>query len=85
VPDRHGCALSRTWDGRSRSAWPPAAFCDVEVLRLLAVGTSNPAIAEALVISPNTVLGYVTHIFQKTATAIRAEATGFAHRHGLLD
>jgi DNA-binding NarL/FixJ family response regulator len=53
------------------------------VLRLLAAGTSNPAIAAALVLSINTVERHVTHILQKTGAANRTEAAAYATRHGL--
>jgi DNA-binding CsgD family transcriptional regulator len=56
---------------------------ELEVLRLLAAGKSNREIAEALVISLNTVLRHVTHILQKTGAANRTEAAAYAHRHGL--
>jgi DNA-binding NarL/FixJ family response regulator len=53
------------------------------VLRLIAAGHSNRAIAEALFISPNTVLHHVSNIFTKTGVANRAEAAAYATRHGL--
>jgi DNA-binding CsgD family transcriptional regulator len=56
---------------------------EVEVLRLIAAGHSNRAIAEALFISPNTVLHHVSNIFTKTGVANRAEAAAYATRHGL--
>ena len=56
---------------------------EVEVLRLIAAGRSNRAIAQALFISPNTVLRHVSNIFTKTGVANRAEAAAYATRHGL--
>jgi DNA-binding CsgD family transcriptional regulator len=56
---------------------------EVEVLRLIAAGRSNRAIAQALYISPNTVLHHVSSIFAKTGVANRAEAAAYATRHGL--
>jgi DNA-binding CsgD family transcriptional regulator len=56
---------------------------EVEVLRLIAAGRSNRAIAQALFISPNTVLHHVSNIFTKTGVANRAEAAAYATRHGL--
>jgi DNA-binding NarL/FixJ family response regulator len=53
------------------------------VLRLVAAGKSNQQIADALVISPNTVVRHVSNIFAKTGVANRAEAASFATRHGL--
>ena len=58
---------------------------EIEVLRLLAAGKSNQQIADELVISPNTVNRHVSNIYAKTGAANRAEATGYAHRHGLAD
>jgi DNA-binding NarL/FixJ family response regulator len=56
---------------------------EVEVLRLIAAGHSNRAIAQALYISPNTVLRHVSNIFTKTGVANRAEAAAYATRQGL--
>jgi DNA-binding CsgD family transcriptional regulator len=56
---------------------------EVEVLRLLAAGKSNRAIADALVVSPNTVAFHIKGIFNKTGAANRTEAAAYAHRHGL--
>jgi len=73
--------------GRVRRAAP--AYPDhlsereVEVLRLIAAGKSNPQIAAALVLSTNTVERHVTHILQKTSAANRAAAAAYATHHGL--
>ncbi len=56
---------------------------EVEVLRLIAAGQSNRAIAQALFISPNTVLHHVSSIFAKLGVANRAEAAAYAIRRGL--
>jgi DNA-binding CsgD family transcriptional regulator len=57
---------------------------EVEVLRLIAAGHSNRAIAQALFISPNTVLHHVSSILAKTGVANRAEAAAaYATRQGL--
>ncbi len=58
---------------------------EVEVLRLIADGRSNAAIAEALVISPNTVARHVKNILAKTGAANRTEAAMYASRRGLLE
>ena len=57
---------------------------EVEVLRLIAAGRSNPDIAVELVISLNTVARHVSNIFSKTGAANRAEAATYAYRHGLV-
>jgi DNA-binding NarL/FixJ family response regulator len=65
-------------------AWPAGLTGrEVEVLRLIAAGHSNRAIAQALFISPNTVLRHVSNIFTKTGVANRAQAAAYATRHGL--
>jgi DNA-binding NarL/FixJ family response regulator len=56
---------------------------ECEVLRLLATGQSNRAIAEALSISPTTVASHVANIFDKLGVDSRAQAIAFAHRHDL--
>jgi DNA-binding CsgD family transcriptional regulator len=69
---------------RAAPAWPAGLTGrEVEVLRLIAAGCSNRAIAEALFISPNTVLRHVSNIFAKTGMANRAEAAAYATREGL--
>jgi DNA-binding NarL/FixJ family response regulator len=57
---------------------------EVEVLRLVARGLSNNAIAERLVISPKTVGNHVEHIYGKIGASSRAAASLFAMQHGLL-
>ena len=67
-------------------AWPAGLTGrEVEVLRLIAAGHSNQAIAQALYISPNTVLRHVSHIYAKTGVANRAEAAAYATRQGLAE
>jgi DNA-binding CsgD family transcriptional regulator/pimeloyl-ACP methyl ester carboxylesterase len=56
---------------------------ELEVLRLLAVGKSNQQIADELVISLNTARKHVANILDKTSTANRTEAAGYARDHGL--
>jgi DNA-binding NarL/FixJ family response regulator len=56
---------------------------EVEVLRLIAAGKSNPQIADELVISLNTVQRHVSNILAKTGLSNRAEAASYATRNGL--
>ena len=58
---------------------------ELEVLRIVAEGKTNAEIAEALVISPNTVARHVKNILAKTGAANRTEAAMYASRHGLLE
>ena len=57
---------------------------EVEVLRVVAQGKSNPEVAQELFISINTVTRHLNNIFTKTSTANRAEASVFAAQHDLL-
>ena len=57
---------------------------EVEVLRLLAGGASNRAIAAALVLSPHTAERHVANLYAKTGAHGRAAATAFALRHRLV-
>jgi len=57
---------------------------EVEVLRLVSAGKSNPQIADELVISLNTVQRHVSNILAKTGLANRTEAASYATRHGLV-
>jgi DNA-binding CsgD family transcriptional regulator/tetratricopeptide (TPR) repeat protein len=67
-------------------AWPAGLTGrEVDVLRLIAAGHSNRAIAQALFISPNTVLRHVSNIFAKTGVANRAEAAAYATRQRLTE
>jgi DNA-binding NarL/FixJ family response regulator len=58
---------------------------EVDVLRLLAEGKTNPEIAETLFISRKTASIHVSHILAKLGVATRVEAAGVAHRAGLLE
>ena len=54
-----------------------------EVVRLLADGLSDRAIASTLSISPHTVSGHVTNVLAKLGVESRTAAAAFAIRHGL--
>lgn len=57
---------------------------EVEVLRLVATGVTNRAIASELVISEKTVATHVSNIFTKLGLSSRSAATAYAYRHGLV-
>ena len=57
---------------------------EVEVLRLVACGSSNKEIADALVISRKTAANHVEHIYAKIDVSNRARAALFAMQHGLM-
>lgn len=56
---------------------------ELEVLRLVAAGKSNHAIAEDLVISDHTVRRHLQNIFRKLGMSSRAAATAFAFQRDL--
>ncbi|MBI4338809.1 MAG: response regulator transcription factor [Chloroflexi bacterium] len=53
------------------------------MLRLLVLGKTNQEVAEALVLTRNTVANHIKRIFDKTGAANRTEAAAFALRHDL--
>jgi DNA-binding NarL/FixJ family response regulator len=54
------------------------------VLRLVASGKTNRAIAAELVISEKTVARHVSNIFAKLELSSRAAATAYAYQHDLV-
>jgi DNA-binding NarL/FixJ family response regulator len=56
----------------------------VEVLRLVATGKSNRAIATELVLSEKTVARHLANIFVKLDLSSRSAATAYAFQHGLV-
>jgi HD-GYP domain-containing protein (c-di-GMP phosphodiesterase class II) len=57
---------------------------EIEVLQLIARGSSNKDVAARLVISPKTAGTHIEHIYAKLGVSSRAEAGLFAVQHGLL-
>lgn len=57
---------------------------EVEVLRLVAKGKTNRAIADELIVSEKTVASHLSHIFTKLNLTSRAAATAFAYENGLV-
>ena len=78
--------ISPGWrPGPTRAALPGGLSTrEVEVLRLVAAGLTNRAIAEALTISERTVDRHVSNIFTKLDVSTRAAATAFAYEHRLV-
>ena len=73
----------------SRSATapePPGGLTarELEVLRLVAAGKTNRAIAADLVLSEKTVARHVSNIFAKLGVSSRAAATAYAYEHDLV-
>jgi DNA-binding CsgD family transcriptional regulator len=57
---------------------------EVEVLRLVAAGKTNRAIAADLVLSEKTVARHLSNIYAKLGLSTRAAATAYAYQHGLV-
>ena len=57
---------------------------EVQVLRLVAAGRTNRAIAADLFISEKTVARHVSNMFTKLGLSTRAAATAYAYEHGLV-
>ncbi len=57
---------------------------ELDVLRLLATGLTNRAIADELVVAVRTVDTHVSSVFSKLGVANRSAATSFAYRHHLV-
>jgi HD-GYP domain-containing protein (c-di-GMP phosphodiesterase class II) len=71
--------------GRRRDNLRPGGLSEreIEVLRLVAAGCSNPEIATRLVISRRTAEHHVQHIYAKVGVSSRAGLALFAHEHDL--
>lgn len=76
-----GARLAAAPDG------PPGGLTprEIEVLRLVVDGYTNPEIAEQLVISIRTVETHRAAIHRKLDTSSRAELVSFAREHGITD
>ena len=57
---------------------------EVEVLRLVARGSSNPEIAATLVLSEKTVARHLSNIFTKLDVGSRTAAAAYAFENGLV-
>jgi len=79
-------ALRRPGAPAARPRWP-AGLTDreVQVLRLLAAGATNPQMAAELHLSPKTVGHHVARVYDKLGVHSRASAALAALQHSLLD
>jgi len=57
---------------------------ELQVLRLVATGKTNKAIARELALSEKTIDRHVSNILGKVGVATRSAATAFAYEHGLI-
>jgi DNA-binding CsgD family transcriptional regulator/tetratricopeptide (TPR) repeat protein len=83
VPDVHRVrAVSRAGSGTAGAG--PLTAREVQVLRLVATGMTNRAVAAELFLSEKTVARHVSNIFTKLGVSSRAAATAYAYEHGLV-
>ncbi|MCU1436504.1 MAG: helix-turn-helix transcriptional regulator [Pseudarthrobacter sp.] len=68
----------------SRTPAGPLTPREVEVLRLVAAGGGNRAIADQLYLSEKTVARHISNIFLKLGLSSRSAATSYAYEHGLV-
>jgi DNA-binding NarL/FixJ family response regulator len=74
-------ALSRRRAGRHAGG---LTVREAQVLRLVATGKTNRAIAADLFLSDKTVARHLANIFTKLGLSSRSAATAYAHRNGLV-
>ena len=81
----HDCArLSSLSDSSNSNGAQELTRREIEVLRLIATGLTNKAIASKLFISEKTVARHVSNIFTKLDLSSRSAVTAHAYRHHLL-
>ncbi|WP_406480435.1 response regulator [Streptomyces platensis] len=71
------------WTGPSDEPPDGLTAREVEVLRLIAEGQSNPEIARTLHVSTATVKTHINNLFAKAGLRDRAQAIHYAYRQGL--
>jgi DNA-binding NarL/FixJ family response regulator len=76
--------IETLWPATARNVNGNLSAREAEVLRLVATGTTNRAIATELRISERTVERHVSNIFIKLDVSSRAAATAFAYEHNLV-
>ena len=77
IPDGRWCSARRTGTG-------PLTSRELEVLKMLAAGRSNQAIARELVVTLDTVKKHVGHVLGKLGAANRTEAVARARELSLI-
>ena len=79
-------ARVQAMSGRPAAPAPPGGLTprEAQILRLVATGATNRAIATQLFLSEKTVARHVANIFLKLDVSSRSAATAFAYEHHLL-
>lgn len=81
TPDLRQAESLRAFDGPAPGGLSER---EIEVLRLVAAGMTNRAIAARLYISERTVHRHINNIFGRIGVNSRAAAAAYAVQHGLL-
>ena len=69
--------------GRPSHGWDSLTPTEVQVVRLVREGLTNPQIGERLFIATGTVRSHLSHVFAKLGVTTRAELAGEAARRGV--
>ena len=75
-------ARGRGERGRPSSGWASLTPAELDVVRLVAEGLTNPQVGERLFISRRTVQTHLAHIFAKLGISTRHELTKLAGQRG---
>jgi DNA-binding NarL/FixJ family response regulator len=81
---RAGIRGAKSWDSQSPRILEPLTERELEILRLMASGIGNRAIAEALLLREGTVKNHVSSIFSKLGVTDRTKAVLRALAAGLV-
>lgn len=81
---RAGDVLNRLAGSAPQSSKPELTARQLEILRLVAQGLSNPAIAKRLRLSEHTVKRHVANLLTRLGLSSRAAAVAYAAQHRLL-
>jgi DNA-binding NarL/FixJ family response regulator len=85
IPEHIPVAPESVGTQKTSSAYPAGLTeREVEVLRLVAQGLTNPQIAEQLIVSSHTVNAHIRSIFNKLEVNSRSAVTRFAVEHKLV-
>lgn len=77
-------ALQRAEGARTGAGHGGLTPREIQVLRAVATGSTNRAIAEQLFLSEKTIARHLSNIFAKLDISSRSAATGYAYQHGLI-
>jgi DNA-binding NarL/FixJ family response regulator len=79
--DAEQLARARRWRENVSEKWASLTQRERQVLKLVAEGMDNKAIAKTLKITPKTAAFHVTHILGKLGVDTRQKAVAWIHAH----